>query len=95
METHTEKAIGRLEQKVDSLVEAVTTLVRIDERQVSQNKTLDRHELWLRAHEDKIQKIRDRSSSQQANSLNNSKLIWWLFGLVGIVIGAVLKGYFA
>ena len=80
-----------VDQRLDRLVEAMSGLVRIEERSAAQMQALERFGHRLDDHEERIRNLEIQASSMAAGSKSRDRLIWSVVsGLLGIAFGAIL-----
>ena len=84
----TEDRLRRIEDKLDQLAEALAIIARMDEKLISINTRIGRHEDRLTNHRKAIDETRERLIS--GISLNSliEKAVWLT---VGVIIAAIVK----
>lgn len=84
----TEDRLRRIEDKLDQLAEALAIIARMDEKLISINTRMDRHEERLNGHSKAIDQTREELIS--GSSLNSLlEKAFWLSA--GVIITAVVK----
>lgn len=84
----TEDRLRRIEAKLDQLADAMAVIARMDEKLISINTRMDRHEERLNGHGKAIDQNREKIIS--GSSLNSLlEKAFWL--IVGVTITAIVK----
>ena len=84
----TEDRLRRIEDKLDQLADAMAVIARMDEKLISINTRMDRHEERLNGHSKAIDQTREELIS--GSSLNSLlEKAFWLG--VGVIITAIVK----
>jgi hypothetical protein len=66
----------RIEQKIDKLTDAVTKIVRVEEKLVANDRRVDRLEFRMDEQEDDMKKIADLARSNSGVAKVADKLFW-------------------
>jgi ABC-type Fe3+-citrate transport system substrate-binding protein len=84
----TEDRLRRIETKLDQLADAMAVIARMDEKLISINTRIDRHEERLNGHSKAIDQTREELIS--GSSLNSLlEKAFWLGA--GVIITAIVK----
>ena len=84
----TEDRLRRIEDKLDQLADAMAVIARMDEKLISINTRMDRHEERLNGHSKAIDQTREELIS--GSSLNSLlEKAFWLG--TGVIITAIVK----
>jgi tetrahydromethanopterin S-methyltransferase subunit G len=74
--------LDRIENKLDSVVETLNALARVEERQFAANKRMDRFEFRLDHNEGEIDQIKGKLTHTSTISKGTERLLWVLFAAV-------------
>lgn len=66
----------RIEQKIDKLTDAVTKIVRVEEKLVANDRRVDRLEFRMDEQEDDMKKIADLARSNSGVAKVADKIFW-------------------
>lgn len=94
----TESRLHRIEQKIDSLSDAMVSLARAEEKLVAMERSNNVQYERLNAHALELDKLRDQCSEVTNVAKNNTKILWSFIGATGtilaLIFAEVLRHYF-
>jgi hypothetical protein len=82
-----DQRFDRIEEKLDKLTDAVTKIVRVEEKLVANDRRVDRLEFRMDEQEDDMKKIADLARSNSGVAKVADKIFWL------VVAGAVSFGF--
>ena len=86
-----EHRLGRIEQKLDKLTEAVSQIARVEEQLLSLFKRMDRHEKRLDDQEDDLHKLNNTVLTNTQSVKAGERLFWLVLATVASGLGYLLR----
>lgn len=83
--------LGRIEQKLDKLTEAVSQIARVEEQLLSLFKRMDRHEKRLDDQEDELQQLNNTVLTNTQSVKAGERLVWLVLATVASGLGYLLR----
>jgi hypothetical protein len=83
--------LGRIEQKLDKLADAVVSLARMEERMITLFKRMDNYENKQLVLEDRVTEVEKTSTSRGAVFRLVDKTIWIVIGAVVVLVFELFK----
>lgn len=86
-----EHRLGRIEQKLDKLTEAVSQIARVEEQLLSLFKRMDRHEKRLDDQEEDLQQLNNTVLTNTQSVKAGERLVWLVLAAVASGLGYLLR----
>jgi len=78
-ENHYNARFDRIEKKLDNVVETISALARVEERQYAQNKRMDRFEYRLDINETDLDNLKHSFGATAVSSRIVERVLWLVF----------------